>query len=68
MLPATETSSFPRIEERPSGGRSGLEVRGCFFAAFRLNVVADLLAIVEAVQARALDSADMDKYVLAAAV
>jgi hypothetical protein len=52
MLPATETSSFPRIEERPSGGRSGLEVRGCFFAAFRLNVVADLLAFPETLEAR----------------
>jgi hypothetical protein len=50
-LLATETSSFPRIGlERPSGGRSGLEVRGCFFAAFRLNVVADLRAFPETLE------------------
>jgi hypothetical protein len=52
----------------PSAGTSGLEVRGCLFAAFRLNVVADLLAVLEAVQSSALDSADMDEHVLAAAV
>ena len=39
---------------------SGLEVRGRFFAAFRLNVVANLLAFVEALQARALHGANMD--------
>jgi hypothetical protein len=33
---------------------SGLEVRGRFFAAFRLNIVADLLAFVKALKARAL--------------
>jgi hypothetical protein len=47
---------------------SGLEVRGRFFAAFRLNVVANLLAFVEALEARALDGADVDEHVLAAAV
>ena len=45
---------------------SGLKIRRRFFAAFNLNVVADLLAFVEALQARALHGANMDKYVLTA--
>jgi hypothetical protein len=45
-----------------------LEIYGCVFAAILLNLVGDLLAFIETVQARALDSADMDENVLPAAV
>ena len=47
---------------------SGLEVDGGLFAAVLLDLVGDFLAFVEAVEACALDGADMDEYVLAAAV
>jgi hypothetical protein len=46
----------------------GLEIDRRFPASFRLNFVGDFLAFIEALQARALDSADMDEHVLAAAV
>jgi hypothetical protein len=47
---------------------SGLEVCSRLLAALHLNVVADLLAFVEALQPGALDGADMDEDVLPAAI
>jgi hypothetical protein len=47
---------------------SGLEVCSRLLAALHLNVVADLLAFLEALQPGALDGADMDEDVLAAAI
>ena len=38
------------------------------FAAFRLNFIADLLAFIEALQARTFDRTDVDEHVLAAAI
>ena len=45
-----------------------LEVHGRLPAAFLLNMVDDLLALIETGQSCALDSTDMDEHVLAAAV
>ena len=47
---------------------SGLEIHGRFSAAFSLNFIADLLALIEALQAGTFDRTDMDEHVLAAAV
>jgi hypothetical protein len=47
---------------------SDLEVDRCRFPALRLNVKADLLSFVEAIQSSALNCADIDKHVLAAAI
>lgn len=45
-----------------------LQVDGRFLAALCLNLVADLLAFVEAIETSALDGANMDEHVLAAAI
>jgi hypothetical protein len=47
---------------------SGLEIHGGFSAAFSLNFIADLLALIEALQAGTFDRTDMHEHVLAAAV
>ena len=50
------------------GAASDLEVDGGVLAAVLLDLIGDLLAFVQAVQASPLDGADMDEHVLAAAV
>ena len=50
------------------GAASDLEVDGGVLAAVLLDLIGDLLAFVQAIQASPLDGADMDEYVLAAAV
>jgi hypothetical protein len=47
---------------------SGIEVYRCVSAALGLDFVADLLALVEAVQTCSLDGADVDEDILPAAV
>ena len=47
---------------------SGLEVDRGFLAPLDLNVVADLLAFIQAVQSGPLDRADVDEDILAARV
>jgi len=46
----------------------GLEVYGRLLAPFLLNLVADLLALMETIQACALYGTDVNEHVLAAAV
>ena len=45
-----------------------LEVHRGLLAAFFLDLVGDLLALIETIQSRSLYRADMDEHVLAAAV
>src|ERR1700754_1819354 len=63
---------LPAGRKRPDGRRpgpvSGLEIDGGVLAAVLLDLIGDLLAFVQAVQASPLDGADMDEHVLAAAV
>src|SRR5919112_467011 len=55
---------------KPSGALRGLEVDrgGLAVALIGLELEGDLLALAQAADARALDGADMDEHVLAAAV
>src|SRR6476620_4476532 len=58
----------PRRRRQGNAGASvrRLQVHGRRAAALSRDFVADLLALVQAVHARALDGADVDEYVLAA--
>ena len=58
----------PPLTVRVTNRTSGLEIHGRFSAAFSLNFIADLLALIEALQAGTFDRTDMDEHVLAAGV
>jgi hypothetical protein len=57
-----------RDEILPRAEGSGFEVRRCVLAALIYDVIANLLAFIEALQARTFDRTDMDEHVLAAAI